>query len=511
VVSQLQEYDLNLEYATKEGYRVAGDTIRIRALFFLYFNELRPLFDGGILGFFKKEEILGYYKTLKELEEMLPFDFVDGDLLSLAALLPLMNRNHEENGALVFPGLNQAKIIAMKEYGLIEQTFPSLATEEKIYLCLHILGCRIAYVPDDMFEPNEKFSGYGLTQALISEFEKVACVEFEQREALERALFIHIHTFLYRTKYGVQMEAAVSQDIMREYPNLFDLTRIVCKNLKEMAGLPIPESEIGYLALHFGAHLKIAESKEDVLRILIVCVNGISTGNMLKREIQKLLPAAEIVGVVSAMTTTIMPNTCDLVIATIKIKCEVPVIVVRPILTDEDRMQITNFSLLAGQKKYGIDNHLVHVNANGLMGFLDSSKIQVARESLTWEDSIYFAGTCLVENGSIENRYLDAIIAQTSEYGSYMFLTDDVLLAHAGIQDGVHRLDISMAVFREAVAFPNEHYGKIIFVLAAEDQEKHLQILNDLLKLCEEPESIQNLLNATTTNEILANLTQHLS
>ncbi len=64
VVQTLHEYDLQLKYESKKGYRIEGDVIRMRALFFLYFNTIRALFDSGVLNFFNREEIQGYYKQL---------------------------------------------------------------------------------------------------------------------------------------------------------------------------------------------------------------------------------------------------------------------------------------------------------------------------------------------------------------------------------------------------------------------------------------------------------------
>ena len=64
-----------------------------------------------------------------------------------------------------------------------------------------------------------------------------------------------------------------------------------------MIGLPIPDSEVAYLSLHFGAYLKVSKCQGNKLRILIVCVNGTSTGNMIKREVVKLISDVEIVGI----------------------------------------------------------------------------------------------------------------------------------------------------------------------------------------------------------------------
>ena len=214
--------------------------------------------------------------------------------------------------------------------------------EEQIYLSLHLLGSRVNIVPDAYFESNFKQYIHDLTRTLISDFEKVACIFFEQREELERALFVHLNTSMYRYKFGVQIGNIIGKDILHEYPELCALTRIAAGRLEEMIGFPVPDGEIAYLALHFGAFLKISKREDDRLRILIVCVNGISTGNMLKREIQKLLPFAEIVDVRAVVDMVNIQNICDLVISTVKINTVVPVITVHPVLTEFDRSSILN-------------------------------------------------------------------------------------------------------------------------------------------------------------------------
>ena len=281
VVNQLREYGLGLEYDHKKGYLVAGDTVRKRALFFLYFGELRPLFHSGVLKFADRKEIQGYMDKLELIGRELKVDYADGTIHSLAALLPIMYQNQDE---ILFPGLKREEITGTREFALIREYFPDLDAREQIYLCLHLLGSRISVASADLFEEKSNQSVYELTKALVTEFEKLACVNFEDREELERALFVHINTSMYRYQYGIQIGSLMFEDIIREYGDLFDITRVVCKYLDQMLGIPLPDSEVAYLAQHFGAHLKVSRAEDDKLRILVVCVNGISTGNMLKRR-----------------------------------------------------------------------------------------------------------------------------------------------------------------------------------------------------------------------------------
>lgn len=438
---------------------------------------------------------------------------MDGALLSLAALLPVM---YNGKNKLQLEGLKETEIVKTKECSLVQEYFPDLSLEEQIYLSLHLLGSRVNIVPDDYFESNSKQYIYDLTRSLISEFEKVACIFFDRREELERALFVHLNTSMYRYKFGVQIGNVIGHDVITEYPELFALTRTAAKRLEERIGFPIPDGEIAYLALHFGAFLKISDNDSGKLRILIVCVNGISTGNMLKREIQKLLPFAEIVDVRSVVDMVNIQNICDLVISTIKVNTVVPVITVHPIMTEFDRRIILNHKLVAPKsiyaqrdslfkvvKKYvkpeDYDNLLDDLTAfiqngegdhiqeehldNDLVNVLDVSRIRIFENPCSWQDSIRFAGQCLLDYKSIEKRYLDMIINQLQYYGPYMFLTENVILAHAKPEDGVNCLDLSMAAFREPVIYSETRKARIAFILAAEDQEKHLKILQDILSL----------------------------
>lgn len=98
-------------------------------------------------------------------------------------------------------------------------------------------------------------------KTLVTEFEKIACVYFDNRDELERVLFIHIRSSLYRLRYGIQLGNPMREDIVREYSNLFSIAKMVSQYFERMIGLLITDSEIAYLTLHFGAFLKIAEKK----------------------------------------------------------------------------------------------------------------------------------------------------------------------------------------------------------------------------------------------------------
>ncbi len=533
VAERLKPYDLTLAFHNRRGYEIVGSPVRARALFILYFKEMLALYRDGILKFFDREAIEGYHARLCRIEQELGVAYVDGALLAIAALLPVMLRRPE---AFELPVREREEMLRTQEFQAVRGYFPQLREDEMLYLTLHLLGSRVNMIPPGLMESASNQEIADMVRALVSEFERVACVSFDDRRPLEQALAAHLKTSLYRYRFGIQIGNLLCDDIKNEYPELFGITRIAAKRLEQIVELPIPDEETAYLALHFGAFLKAPEPHADRLRILIVCVNGISTGNMLKREVQRLLPEAKIVRVAAAVDLMNVQNSCDLIISTVRLNSVVPVITVHPVLTAFDRHAILSHRLVAPRsltvkrdrlfqvvKKYvapeyyenlladltaclqaGPESDLDPGSDTGLLSVLDETRVAVFEGADSWRGSIRLAGESLLAHGSITRRYLDTIISQIDYYGPYMFLTESVILAHAKPEDGVNCLDVSLAVFREAVRFSETRLARLAIVLAAEDQEKHLRILQDILILVSDAASVEALASCAEPSELLA-------
>ncbi|MFQ9514794.1 MAG: BglG family transcription antiterminator [Eubacterium sp.] len=542
VVNQLQKYDLNLEYHSKKGYLIAGDVIKVRSVFLINFQRLQNLFINNAIRFIDQDKIAYYDEILKKIEKELGVEYIPENRKALAVLLPIMEQGDEN---LYFVDLRKAEMENSREYQLVEKYFPQFLEKEKIYLCLHLLGGRISTVSDDIFENTSNEMVYEITKALVSEFEKVACVTFDKRDELERQLFVHINASLYRYKYGIQTLDGMNEDIIREYPDLFDITKIVSRYLEKQIGLPIPDNEIAYLALHFGSRLPIANKKGAKTRVLIVCSNGMATGNMLRREITKMFPEAEVVGVKATANLTNAQAVCDIIVSTVKVKSMVPVVQVHPILTARDKELLMKyfrfnnterinanglFSVLKpyieekDQSKvkklleeylYGVkEGSFLESNKNRkeLLDVLDEQRIEIHRDQYKWTQALWMAGEHLIDTESIQASYIESIISQIRYYGPYMFITPRVILAHSKPEIGVNRMDCALHLFCNPVTFSENNQASIVIILAAEDNESHITILRDIMTIFEQDQVVDQLLEKTSPQEILTlfkNILEH--
>lgn len=512
VTAKLQEANLNLVYEHRDGYRIQGDVIRKRSIFFLMFADLVDLYKKQIVPLDNAEKVKEIYERLHKIEKELEADYVSGILFSIAVFFSSINSRREE---LVFSIRDKIEISRTKEYKLVCRYFADFNEGEQYYLSLHLLGSRLQTIPINLMKSSDK-EAYTLAKALVSEFSRIACIEFGDTDEIEQALFAHLKTSLYRYRYGIQLGNPMLNDIKMQYSELFEITKKACEYLEQQIGVPIPDGEVAYLTLHFGGYIEGRHTTKKILSILVVCPNGISTGNMLRKEVRTLIPQARKIDVIS-LSQYRLDNNYDVTISTVAIDNAENLVIVHPILTDTDRVMILR-KCMKNEDKYSLNmqeilniagKYVPKENFNlfkedlaqyfsslntkivkqkqtygyGLLHYIDENHITITNETLEWEKSVQIIGEKLIAEGCIEPRYIDAIIEKCKHFGPYMFITDDIVLAHAKIEDGALNLGVNMGIFHEPVIFTPNRKAKIMIFLVAIDQESHLKILNDIMAI----------------------------
>ena len=331
----LSKYSLNLSYDIKSGYRIIGDIIKKRALFFMLFpNHLWSYHEKNQL--FQSDDVKNKKNLylLRSIEKELQAEYVTGILPALSVFISsIENRNDELN----FSDMDIEEIIETKEYQLVHEYFPKLKNSEQIYVTLHLLGSRLQTIPVNVMK--EHGETYIIAKNLVKEFERISYFYYDKEEELINAISAHLKTSLYRYRYGIQLGNPMLDSIKTEYSDLFNLTKKACLTLEKQLDVLISDAEVAYLTLHFGAFMPQKKKNKEHFRILIICPNGIGTGNMLRQEVSNLVPQAT--EITNLPLSSYTPNhDFDVVISTVVLLNEKKLIVVHPILTDQDRVAI---------------------------------------------------------------------------------------------------------------------------------------------------------------------------
>jgi mannitol PTS system EIIA component len=119
------------------------------------------------------------------------------------------------------------------------------------------------------------------------------------------------------------------------------------------------------------------------------------------------------------------------------------------------------------------------------------------------ESAIQLAGQLLVNNGFVEEAYIDKMLERESLTSTY--IGNHVAIPH-GTEDAksaVKTSGISIVQIPEGVDFGGNNVAKLVIGIAGKDNE-HLQILSKIAIVCSEPENVNKIVNSQTKEELLS-------
>ncbi|GAB2674146.1 BglG family transcription antiterminator [Paenibacillus thermoaerophilus] len=161
-------------------------------------------------------------------------------------------------------------------------------------------------------------------------------IPFEKDRSLLDGLIRHLGPALERLREGEAIRNPLLTQIKRDYETLFAAVReAVDETLRDVA---VPDEEIGYLVMHFGASAERWKMFPRNVRALLVCTSGIGSSKLLAVRIHKEIPQIELLGHYSWYEAARIPqDRYDLIISTVDLPVEPDrYIKLSPLLTPEE-------------------------------------------------------------------------------------------------------------------------------------------------------------------------------
>lgn len=146
----------------------------------------------------------------------------------------------------------------------IETEFTIQVPQDEIgYITMHLKGAKVRKLlkdDSDLLFSNKTFE-------MVKEIIDLASIEsghgLNNDEELMLALLAHLEPAINRLTMGLEIRNPLLQRIKEEYNEIFRLSLKCGKILEKKLGIEIPESEIGYLAMHLGAALENHKKKPE--------------------------------------------------------------------------------------------------------------------------------------------------------------------------------------------------------------------------------------------------------
>ncbi|MCZ1919914.1 PRD domain-containing protein, partial [Enterococcus faecium] len=373
-------------------------------------------------------------------------------------------------------------------------------------------------------------------------------VEFASFRELLMNVFYHLVPAYFRISYSFYLPNVMIDQIKHQYASIYEMTRKALLPLERRIGKSIPEEEIGFFTILFGGEIRKADAEERnrKIRAVIVCPSGISSSLILKSELQQLFPMIFFTETNSADRLHEVDETSyDIIFSTVPLTLtdkKKSLYVLHPIMTDLEKNQLINqvqrdwlipgFSMPSAQEllsallpyielKEGVDEEKLYQVLNRKMNKLLEKKedqrpmlsellteemIQLSDQPKNWQEAITFAAQPLLSENKIEESYIKAMIERVEQYGAFIHIGDHIALPHARPEDGVNEVGMSLLKLQQPVDLLDNpaHPISLFICLAAIDNEAHLRALANLTKLLSNKQNLQDLLHASTKEEILA-------
>ncbi|MEF2968923.1 BglG family transcription antiterminator [Paenibacillus sp. M1] len=171
---------------------------------------------------------------------------------------------------------------------------------------------------------------------LIDGIEKRTGIPFQEDRLLREGLLEHINPALKRIREGTRIRNPLLGAIRKDYEELFAVVR---ESVADIGGnLDIPDEEIGFLVMHFGASVERLGQLGRHVRAILVCSSGLSSSRLLATRLAKEMPQIEVLGNASWYEAARLPEEdYDLIISTIELPLPKDRYVrLSPLLTPED-------------------------------------------------------------------------------------------------------------------------------------------------------------------------------
>lgn len=346
---KLRTYELTLDRRKGQGALLTGAEENIRrAMVDLIMEPDDPESFAQRFGFPSVEVVFGIRSLLRE-QWMANLDWMTTESLTmlefqLVIMVDRVRKHHTLTRQTdMVAGLPQK--LANQICDSIEKRFSiQLPAIERTTVGLLIRTCRAKQL--NPFDINDD-SAYSYVQSLafrmIDAFDPALSGTLKINEDLVSGLSVHLWSAVARLKQGVCLHSEMQEQIRSGFPEVYEKSRVAAGVLEKELGISVPDSEVAFIASHFGAallHLGERSQRNVILKAGIVCVAGIGISYMMSSQVrQRFQGKLEVV--VSEWNNPEEWANYDLLISSIPLDYDrCPVIVVSPILTEEDDQRI---------------------------------------------------------------------------------------------------------------------------------------------------------------------------
>ncbi|WP_078394067.1 BglG family transcription antiterminator [Shouchella patagoniensis] len=540
-------FELIVRYSRRSGYLLEGKELQIRKLLIHLVESALQMHEGKShiekVTVVDASEVSDFQKRIERVEQKLGIQFTDEKLVAMPYIFMLILKRIERGYVLDPFSIEYEELSDTKEYQATEYIFHEMVEvpkQERLFVALHLLAANVHW--SELMSEDEALPDLiPALSTMLQLFERSACIYLQERELLLKKLVQHTKPAYYRIKYQLTEIETVENPFSTEYRELHHLVKRSLGPLEKLFGKEIPESEMMYLTMLIGSWMtRQGESLDKKIKAIVVCPQGVSVSRLMLKELTEIFPEFIFLDSLSVRHFQSYELSYDLVFSQTPLETSKLLYITKAFLGKEEKYRLKQQVMqdVHGYKPTEINldhvldmikGHADIVNEEALRtelyqyffpesdnnkgghdceqgrslnSFIYPEVITQIKSAQSWEAALSIAAKPLVEQGMIEERYIEALVAN-KERDPYIIIGPHLAIPHAAPEEGVIQSGISLLQLEEPVQFSEEEYVQLIFVIAAKDKHQHFRALRQLIKLAGSKNDRIKLQHAQSDKEIM--------
>lgn len=308
-------------------------------------------------------------------------------------------------------------------------------------------------------------------------------------------LALHVQNLLHRAREQAWSRNPLTRSLKSTYPMIFEVAVFIASRLQQRLGIPLPDDEIAYIAMHVGGRLERSRRADQLLTATIVCPGYYDLHELLRSSVDRSLgQAIEVVGVETRVDPDWSAIDTDLVLTTIDPLVVADRIVrIQPFLTDAD---VERVQAAAGRIRRS--RRLARLRAELERYFEPSAFLRgLDRSAQEGEEGVIRAlGALLQERGVIDAEYVERTIER--ERLSSTAFTDALAVPHA-LEMTASRTAIAIGIADPSIPWGDGRVQVVALVAFSEtDREAFQTVFEQFVEVFSERDSVQRIVRRGT-------------
>lgn len=390
-----------------------------------------------------------------------------------------------------------------EEYILAERIVQELEEEFEIeippvevsYICLHIKGAKhekIQWNGQKTLELENR-ELQQLVNEMIDTFDEQNGFLLKQDEEFIQGLLAHLQPTFIRILHGMQISNPVLEDIKKDYHDTFVKCKKVAEVLGSWIGKEVPEAEIGFLTVHFGAAMVRLEGKSENIRQVhmgVVCSSGIGISRLMSTKLEKAFKDRVVITTYGKKDITpYIAGKVDFFVSSIPMDpMDTPAVFVNPLLNEEDMEQVRKmvYSYERMPQKHKEENeftveleeiNLVAAQVNAVIKYMEFFKVD---NYITFEELLIAIGEKLSPYRD-RGEMIQEDIRKREKIASQIFAEFGFALLHTRTK-GVVRPSFTVCMTKDLQPFQDSYFKgiQVVFIMLLPVDE-NLKINSEIL------------------------------